>query len=957
MIPESSRPRKLGRYELEERIGGDDTLDTFRARVRGLAGFDRIFAVKCLHRPRGSQINLNDPFIKTARRLAGINDPRVARVLDADVIDGVMVAVTEFVHGLDLDRFRECAQFSGVLATGDDEAGAKWQKIVAYVGAEVAGGLAVLHGLTPPLVHGGLSPRNIATTSRGGVKILDAGLVQAAEPLSPSSTRRSVAYAAKNADGLEWSPKADVRALGSILFELVTGEMPATEDTSTTVRKVLDTLWPPMADFVAGMLSDDPSLRPTSTEAAKILGEYWSDIPDVSMVTEMASLVRNFSAFVTDPGVQNTAPPIVRSAPPPVERESEPDPVEAEVFSITPPPPLIAQASAPPSAPPKRGQFDDEPTVVRQSGSYVAALFQAAPSDNDIGQSLELAGLPPPPAQPRPSAPPNPGAGAGNATLLAYRAPAASEAAPAYVAPEDSLSIDLDGDSSAAPAPDASMDAAFPVLIPSSDSIPELAEWGRSALAALGDQAGVAVAPLSLIAAAKSAALSMPPPPPVSDPSIEEAFAFAPPPPSAATVSEEHAQEPMLEAQSEPEPVPVVEAVPVVSAEQSLLEDDLVDEGTGASDAPEGLSPSELEVSPSGPESTLAAVKDPALAATAFQFPPSTVSERGAERPAQAMPAPTEKRGRFAERRSAALSSSASALSEVDAEALADSTRGRRIAIGVVAALLLGGAVVAGLSAFGVLDPQPPVGKVVHSAHAVKAKPPSIPQNQDKPAMGVASPQPGKALANGKVDDKAAPAPVAKTKSEPAAAAKTESKPTTPAAAKTESPMVGAGTSLAAAPSTAKATAPEKVVSGETVNITVTSSPPGATVWMDGEERGTTPCSVKVPRGSATVTLVMAGHVSSTSTLEAREGQSVSHALQAVEPPLAGEARFRVECKTVGKLPIVVDGRETGVLCPHSKLRVDPGPHSIGVFVPAIGKVRTKELTLSTGVRSIVFGD
>lgn len=946
MIPESSRPRKLGRYELEERIGGDDTLDTFRARVRGLAGFDRIFAVKCLHRPRGSQINLNDPFIKTARRLAGINDPRVARVLDADVIDGVMVAVTEFVHGLDLDRFRECAQFSGVLATGNDEAGAKWQKIVAYVGAEVAGGLAVLHGLTPPLVHGGLSPRNIATTARGGVKILDAGLVQAAEPLSPSSTRRSVAYAARNADGLEWSPKADVRALGSILFELVTGEMPATEDTSTTVRKVLDALWPPMADFVAGMLSDDPSLRPTSTEAAKILGEYWSDIPDVSMVTEMASLVRNFSAFVTEPGVQNTAPPIVRSTPPSVEREPEPDPVEAEVFSITPPPPLIAQASAPPPAPPKPGQFDDDPTVVRQSGSYVAALFQAAPSDSDIGESLELAGLDPPPPQPRPSSPPKPSAGAGNATLLAYRAPASPEPAPAYVPPEDSLSIDLDGDSAAAPAPDASMDAAFPILIPSSDSIPELAEWGRSALAALGDQAGVAVAPISPTAVARGAALFMPPPPPVSDPSIEEAFAFAPPHPPAETVSEERVQEPMRETQAEPEPEPVVEVAPVVSAEQSLLEDDLVDEGTGASGAPEGLSSSELEASASGPESTQAAEKDPALAATAFQFLPSAATERGAGRHAQKMPAPTEERRRFAERRSAARSSSANALSEVDAEALADSTRGRRIAIGVVAVLLAGGAVVGGLSAFGVLDPQPSVGKVVHSAHTVKAKAPSAPQNQEKSATGAASPQSGRALANGKAEDNAPPAPVAKPKSEPAAAAKTESKPT-----------AAAGTALAAAPSPAKAAPLDRVASGEVVNVTVTSSPPGATVWMAGEERGTTPCSVKVPRGSATVTLVMAGHISSTSTFEATEGRSVSNALQAVAPPLAGEARLRVECKTAGKLPIVVDGRETGVLCPHSQLRVDPGLHSIGVFVPAIGKVREKELTLSAGVRSIVFGD
>jgi hypothetical protein len=142
-----------------------------------------------------------------------------------------------------------------------------------------------------------------------------------------------------------------------------------------------------------------------------------------------------------------------------------------------------------------------------------------------------------------------------------------------------------------------------------------------------------------------------------------------------------------------------------------------------------------------------------------------------------------------------------------------------------------------------------------------------------------------------------------------------------------------------------------------TVSISVTSKPAGAAVWINGEERGTTPCTVKLPRGNARLTLVRAGHLSHTSTVEAAEGKSIDETLPAVEAPLVGEARFRAECKTEGKLPIVVDGRETGVLCPNSKLRVETGPHTIGVFVPATGKLHTKEITLSAGVRSIVFGD
>src|ERR1700690_2971020 len=56
VVRDQAKPRKLGRYELEECIGVEGGIETYRARVRGLAGFDRIFAVKCLRRGRGGPI-------------------------------------------------------------------------------------------------------------------------------------------------------------------------------------------------------------------------------------------------------------------------------------------------------------------------------------------------------------------------------------------------------------------------------------------------------------------------------------------------------------------------------------------------------------------------------------------------------------------------------------------------------------------------------------------------------------------------------------------------------------------------------------------------------------------------------------------------------------------------------------------------------------------------------------
>jgi hypothetical protein len=145
--------------------------------------------------------------------------------------------------------------------------------------------------------------------------------------------------------------------------------------------------------------------------------------------------------------------------------------------------------------------------------------------------------------------------------------------------------------------------------------------------------------------------------------------------------------------------------------------------------------------------------------------------------------------------------------------------------------------------------------------------------------------------------------------------------------------------------------------SGPLVGVSITSQPEGAAVWINGKERGRTPLQVKVQSGAARVVMILAGHARAAADITASEGTKLSKQLTAITPPMEGEARFRAECTTQGKLPITIDGKETGVLCPFSKLRVDPGVHKIGLFVPALGVSHEKEVTLSPGVRSIVFAD
>jgi eukaryotic-like serine/threonine-protein kinase len=970
VVRDQARPKKLGRYELEESLGAEGGRETYRARVRGLAGFDRIFAVKCLRRASGLPLNRNDPFIKTAKRAASVTDARVARVLDADVIDGIAIVVTEYVHGLDLDRFREWAQVSGVLATGSDVSAEKWQKIVAYLGSEIAGALAAIHSLAPPFAHGGLSPRNVIATARGSIRVLDVGLGAAVQQGGDVLSSRSLAYAAPGPPNAEPTPAGDVRALGAMLFELGTGEAPQLGLTSEAAKSILDSHWPSMAEFLAGMLGEAPALRPSAARVAKVLSGYWADIPDASMIAELAALVRNFSAFVAEPSSTNAAsPPAVQAS------HAEAVPAGASGLLAIPPP-------LPPGS---SGSFllaNEEPTRMAPSGGYASALFRAASTDAIPPSAPGPASGPMPAPAPAPaSVPPSVSplvsvsrASAGPAvgrsptirSFAALASPAVSPSRPqpsAAVPPTMSPKMPMPA---APPAPPPS------VVAPPRESEPsrEIADWGAQALAALGTQAGVSVSRLVPLLDTAGLDARSPAPPPVSDPAIEEAFALAPlssatAPPAAAppVLAPGFAQ--AASAAASPPSRPQVFAP---SLRKQTLEDELVDEEREPSLLSMSVASAEV-AAVSDPETAFAepaALSDDsvaeapqgsgtALEATAFEAEDELLPapDPASPRIALAMPASEAAQPRPPVMRSALRSRDGVAVSEDEVETWdAGMSRRKKIVIALVVVAGLGAVaavLLLGPFAKSVAPPVPTSQAPRPPKAAVPAAPSGAPATKEAAKAATTTPQ---ALA-------AVPAKTAAAAGLPAKAAVATPAKATPSALGPAAPPAAPAKPLALAPVAAvKEDASAKpALAGAVVRLRVASKPEGAMVWINGEERGSTPCTVDVKSGSARVVLVHAGYLTSQSSVEVREGGAIDETLKPVEPPMTGEARFRAECKTPGKLPVVVDGKETGILCPYSKMRVDPGVHTIGLLVPATGKVHQKEVTLFAGVRSILFGD
>ena len=162
---------------------------------------------------------------------------------------------------------------------------------VVHIGREIAEGLAAAHALG--LIHRDVKPANVwletppgeagAAVSGGRVKILDFGLVRDAG--DPQVTAEGVvvgtpAYMApEQANGEEVDARADLFALGCVLYRMATGDAPfkGKDSLATLLAVARDAPAPPSAvnpavpcglsDLILRMLCKHPAGRPVSARA------------------------------------------------------------------------------------------------------------------------------------------------------------------------------------------------------------------------------------------------------------------------------------------------------------------------------------------------------------------------------------------------------------------------------------------------------------------------------------------------------------------------------------------------------------------------------------------------------------------------------------------------------------------------------------------------------------------
>jgi len=213
--------RRLGRFEILERIGAGGMGVVYRARDSRL---HRDVAIKVLPHGTLADAEARRRFQTEALTLSRLNHPHIAVIHDFSTQDDTDFLVMELIQGDDL---------AARLARGPlDEAEA------ARLGIQVAGAIQEAH--EAGVIHRDLKPANVVLTPRGQAKVLDFGLAHwshgadaadlTAVLTDPGSVSGTLPYMApEQLRGKEVDARADIYALGALLYEAVTGERPFPE--------------------------------------------------------------------------------------------------------------------------------------------------------------------------------------------------------------------------------------------------------------------------------------------------------------------------------------------------------------------------------------------------------------------------------------------------------------------------------------------------------------------------------------------------------------------------------------------------------------------------------------------------------------------------------------------------------------------------------------------------------
>ena len=212
--------RKIGQYTITQRLGEGGMAVVYKAHQPSL---NRDVAIKILTGPLARDEEFVTRFRREAIAAGALGHPNILTVHDAGTTeDGLHYIVMEHAPGGTLsDLLRQ---------------GALSPQRAGEIGAQIADALQVAHD--HKIIHRDLKPSNILLARDGRPLLMDFGVALVAAGTRLTRTGTAVGtpeyMSPEQAQGLAIDERSDIYALGILLYEMLTGDVPFTGETPLT---------------------------------------------------------------------------------------------------------------------------------------------------------------------------------------------------------------------------------------------------------------------------------------------------------------------------------------------------------------------------------------------------------------------------------------------------------------------------------------------------------------------------------------------------------------------------------------------------------------------------------------------------------------------------------------------------------------------------------------------------
>lgn len=303
----------LDRYELLCPLADGGMASVWVARLRGKHGFEKLLAIKTILPHLAADERFQEMFLDEARIASRIEHTNVAQIVDLGEQHDITYLVMEWVDGDSLSRLYRSLKKKGMTLPAH---------ILLRIVADVCGGLHAAHelrddkGVLLGVVHRDVSPQNILASTRGVAKLIDFGIAKAANRLGGETNaglmKGKIHYMApEQALGSEVDRRADIFAVGALLYHYLSGAPPFDGANQLAILNRLSSKQPPMplpesvhptvAAIIQRCLAHDPDKRYAT--AAELQSALESAMIEARLTCTQAQVAE----FVGEHGASRTA--------------------------------------------------------------------------------------------------------------------------------------------------------------------------------------------------------------------------------------------------------------------------------------------------------------------------------------------------------------------------------------------------------------------------------------------------------------------------------------------------------------------------------------------------------------------------------------------------------------------------------------------------------------------------